>query len=182
MRSIVKKLLALSLLLSLPLVTGCDKGANPMAPEVNPPPQTEYVDVTVTLLYVYTPADGDGIEGFGDFDYEAIVSDGPGALVVSGYREIDTGASVPINRSKVVRVEKGAPYNIKVSFRATEWDWPVIGDRYPDTRLNNLGDYNIHSNGATGRNGFNAGECSLTVGEGDCRLMLYYKITSKPVV
>lgn len=75
MNSIVKKVLASSFLLLLPLATGCGKDSNPMAPEP-PPAAAESLDVTVRLVRVFAVADGDGIEGAGDFVFEAMVFDG----------------------------------------------------------------------------------------------------------
>ena len=54
----LKHLLVACALASLPLVTGCGKESNPVAPA---PPAPEYVDVTVTLVRVLAVADGDGI-------------------------------------------------------------------------------------------------------------------------
>ena len=181
MKSIVKSLLALGLLLSLTLVTGCGKNANPMSPNVDPtPPAKEYIDVTVTLQYVYAVADGDGIEGAGEFEYEAIVYDGPNPLMVSGSPVLNDGESSHISQSKVMRVEKGAPYTIEVGFVATEWDWNIFGYKYADTRMDHLHDQRAHT--TLGVDGFNDGDRTLLVGEGDLRLRLNYTITSKPVV
>ncbi len=178
MQTIVKKLLTTGLLLCLSLVTGCGKDANPMAPEA--PPAPEYVDVTVQLVRLPAVADGDGIEGAGDFSYEAKVYDGT-AMTVAGYEELETGSSHTLDRSRVIRIEKGQPYNIKVSFTATEWDRDIFGRTYADTRMDNLTESRTHSNGSSTA-GFNDGERWITLGTGDLQLRLVYTITSKPVV
>jgi hypothetical protein len=182
MKSILKPLIVSALLLSLPLVTGCGK-ENPMAPEEitpPPPPAPEYMDVTVTLVRVLAVADGDGIEGAGDFNYRADVYDGS-TLVVSGYTELETGYALELNRSRVIRIPKNADYRINVKFTGTEWDRDILGNTYADTRMNNLVEERLHSNGG-GSAGFNDGERWITLGEGDLQLRLVYTITTKPVV
>lgn len=178
MKSIVKCLATLGLVLSLPLVTGCGE-SNPMAPE--PPPAPEYIDVTVTLMHVLAVADGDGIEGAGEFSFEATVNDGPGPLVVTGSPTLNDGETSAIGRSKVMRIEKDAAYNIQVKFRATEWDQNIFGTVYADTRMDNLSEERVHRNGNASA-GFNDGERWITLGTGDLQLRLVYRITSRPVV
>ena len=177
MKSTVTKLLTASLLLWLPLVTGCDKASNPMAPD--PAPAPALVDVTVNLVDLYAVADGDGIEGAGEFSYKLTIYDGT-TMEVQGSQEIDTGNYHVINKSKVFRIEKNKPYNIVVSLTATEWDTDILGRTWADTRMDNLTDSQKHSNGS-GTAGMNDGARSLVVGSGDCRLRLDYNITSRTV-
>lgn len=176
MRVTLKQILVSSMFVVLPLVaTGCGKD-NPVAPKVE---QKQYEDVTVTLVSLYAVADGDGIEGAGDFKYEAEVYDGT-SLKVSGSPQIDTGNSHTINRQRVIRIEKGQAYNIQVKFRASEMDQNILGTVYADSRMDNLTGSRVHTNGSASA-GFNDGERWITLGSGDLQLRLVYTITSKPV-
>ena len=175
----LKKLIASSLLFCLPLVTGCGKDSNPMAPKAPAPP--EYVDVTVTLVRLYAVADGDGIEGAGEFSYRALVNDGPGPLDISGYQVLDTGSSHALGQKKVMRIRKDEYYQIQVKFTATEWDMDILGNVYADTRMDNLTEQRMHTSTSTTA-GFNDGERWITLGTGDLQFRLVYTITSKPAV
>lgn len=175
MRVTMRSFLLSSLMLALPLLTGCGKD-NPVAPQV----QTQYEDVTVTLVRIIAVADGDGIEGAGDFTYEAFVNDGT-SFRVAGSCDINTGDSYTINRKRVIRIEKGQSYNIDVKFTATEWDKDILGNVYPDSRLDHVSAHRLHSNGSTSA-GFSDGERTLTIGGSDLQLRFVYRITTAPVV
>ncbi len=178
MRNALKHLLVASALASLALVTGCGKGDNPTVPAA---PAPEYVDVTVKLVRLLAVADGDGIEGAGEFTFKAVVSDGqPGTLVASGGIGLDTGSTYDLNKTRVIRITKGEAHPITVDFTGTEWDQSIFGVTYADTRMDNLNEFRTHTE-ASGSSGFNDGERWITLGTGDLQLRLVYTITSVPV-
>jgi hypothetical protein len=182
MNSNIKNLLATSLLLLLPLATGCGKAGNPMAPKVEPA-AAESLDVKVTLVRIEALLDGDGIEGPGDFDFAASVYDGaPPTLEVSGFEHIDAGSHYTIERSRTIRCPKDDSYRIIVKFEATEWDGDIFGGSWPDTRMDHLKDQHIIVNGSSS-NDFNlAGERYITLGGDELRIRLVYRMTSTPTV
>ena len=178
MRSAAKMLLAATALACLPFVTGCGKD-NPMAPKEAAP---EYVDVTVTLVRLLAVADGDGIEGAGDFQYSAEISDGaPGTVTAAGSAQLETGSTLALNKARVIRVTKGENRAIKVSFLGTEWDSNIFGAVYADTRMDHLSESRTHTERSTSAS-YSDGERWITLGTGDLQLRLVYTITSKPVV
>ncbi len=177
MSTAIRPFAALLVLASLPFLTGCGKD-NPMAPETAGP---EQLDVTVTLVRLVAVADGDGIEGAGDFEYSAEVFDGrPTTLHVAGSTQLETGSTLALNKSRVIRVTKGDKHQIKVSFTATEWDQTIFGEVYADTRMDHLTEDRTHAE-TTAAASFNDGERWITLGTGDLQFRLVYSITSKPV-
>ncbi len=177
MKNAVKLLIAASLFACLPLVTGCSKDSNPVAPV---PPGPELVDVTVKLVRLLAVADGDGIEGAGEFTFNAVVSDGlPGTLVATGSVDLDTGSTYDLNKTRVIRITKGVAHPIKVDFTGTEWDQSIFGVVYADTRMDNLNESRTHTEGSSA--GFSDGERWITLGTGDLQLRLVYTITSQLV-
>lgn len=81
----------------------------------------------------------------------------------------------------MIRAPKGKSYNIMVKFTATEWDANIFGATWPDTRMDNLSEYRIHTD-ASSTNTFNDGERWITLGTGDLQLRLIYTIISAPVL
>jgi hypothetical protein len=179
MNSNIKNLLASSLLLLLPLATGCGKAGNPMAPKVEPA-AAESLDVKVTLVRFVAVVDGDGIEGPGDFDFRAVVYDGaPTTLDVYGLIHVESGDTYSIDRSRTIRIAKDDSYRIDVMFACSELDGDILGRTWNDTRMDNLSDHRMHSNGSPTA-GF-GGVHSITLGGGELEVRLDYKITTTPV-
>ena len=177
MRNAARLLTAILAFACLPLVTGCGKDS-PTAPEQ---PAPGYLEVTVTLVRLLAVADGDGIEGAGDFEYSAEVFNGaPQTLTVSGSTQLETGSTLALNKSRVIRVAKGDKHAIKVSFSASEWDRDVLGNVYADTRMDHLSEARTHTE-STPTATLNDGERWITLGTGDLQLRLVYTITAKPV-
>jgi hypothetical protein len=177
MRTIPRPFAILLALACLPLVAGCGKDG-PTAPKEAAP---EFLDVTVTLVRLVAVADGDGIEGEGDFEYSAEVFDGrPTTLTASGSTQLETGSELVLNKSRVIRVAKGDKRQIKVSFTATEWDQSIFGVVYPDTRMDHLTESRTHSETSASAS-FNDGERWITLGSGDLQFRLVYTIASAPV-
>jgi hypothetical protein len=177
MKTTIRQFAAVLTLACLPLVTGCGKDS-PTAPKAAAP---EYLDVTVTLVRLLAVADGDGIEGAGDFEYSAEVFNGqPTTLTVSGSTQLETGSTLALNKSRVIRVAKGDKQQIKVSFTGTEWDQNILGTVYADTRMDHLTEARTHTE-TTAAASFNDGERWITLGTGDLQFRLIYTISSKPV-
>lgn len=178
MRTPVPPFVAILCSAFLSLLAGC--GTNhPTAPLAARP---DSLDVTVTLDRIFAVADGDGIEGAGDFDYSATVFASAGkAMGAEGSAKIETGSSLALNRSRVYRFEKGSDGIVEVSFTATEWDQNIFGEVYPDSRLDHVTEFRIHSETKAGAT-FNDGERWITLGSGGLQLRLIYRITSKAVV
>lgn len=177
MRNTARLFAPLLVLACLPLVTGCGKDS-PTAPKEAAP---QYLDVTVTLVRLLAVADGDGIEGAGDFEYYAEVFNGqPSTLTTSGSTQLETGSVLALNKSRVIRVAKGDKQQIRVSFTGTEWDQNILGDVYADTRMDHLTESRTHAEN-TAAAGFSDGERWITLGTGELQFRLIYTITSKPV-
>jgi hypothetical protein len=177
-----RNLVVAATLACLPMLSGCGKGS-PTAPQVEAPQPavTEYADVSVNLVRVTAIADGDLIEGPGDFAYVARVTDGARVRERSGDVALETGSSFAINSPITYRVPLRQNYNIEVSFRATEWDANILGAVYADARMDNLVEKRVHTD-ASASSGFNDGERWITLGSGELQLRLVYTITSVPVV
>ena len=177
MRTNSRLFAALLALAVLPPIAGCGND-NPMAPAA---PAPELLDVTVTLVRLVAVADGDYIEGAGDFTYSADVFDGKlRALTASDYTELETGSILALNKTVVIRVTKGDKHAVKVSFNATEWDTNILGAVYADSRMDNLTEFRTHTE-TTPSASFNDGERWITLGTGDLQFRLVYTIASKAV-
>lgn len=167
--------LALSLFVSLPLLTGCGK-ESPTAPHVAAA-EPESLLVTVVLKRVDVPQDGDGIEGLGDFELRMTAEEvgGPGRLLVQRTPQIDSGTSYTVNQTLKVRIPKDRA--ITVGLTATEWDADILGRTYADSRMDHLTTSRAHSSTSTAApvNGY---EGFLKLGGGELEVRLVYSIGS----
>ena len=101
--------------------------SSPTAPD--PPAQRtiSVLEYTVTFTRFECIADGDGVEGAGEFDFTAY-ADRSGSK--SWERSLSSGQSASLDWSWPGGVTgyQGGPVPVEVGFRCTEWDRNVLGE------------------------------------------------------
>jgi len=174
-RSHAAGLLAAGLLmLGLPLLTGCGKDSNPVAPHASAA-EPESLSVTVTLQRVDAIADGDGIEGAGDFSFQMSVTEvgGGGRLFLSRSAGIDEGDSYTVNEVARFRIPRDRV--VQIGFASTEWDRDILGRTYADSRMDNLSTSRSHSDRSTTA-GVRSYTGYLRLGSGELEVRLHYTL------
>jgi hypothetical protein len=114
-------------------VAGC--GKSPTAP----PEQAagpDSLEVTVTFETILAVADGDGVEGAGDFDFAMRVTKGSDTYYhATNEVHLNTGEVLTLNRRKIFRFPVTAAEAIDFAIVATEWDQDIFGNIFPDSDL-----------------------------------------------
>lgn len=140
--------------------------------------------ITVTLDRYVTDADCDGIEGDGDFVLAYSVF-GEGQKQASGGGTYSLADNNP--NKKFARIKRTARFEAQriigntfsIEFESTEWDKPIIGSAYPDSRMANLVGTSEHRYLSGGWSNV-SGTRRITNGSGNCSIRLEYTINVEP--
>jgi hypothetical protein len=124
--------------------TGCSEDSNPVDP-VNsgggdPDPVVKTHDnIDITLKKFYVVRDCDGIEGDGEFEFKIQILNSNNTVLYTytkGGLELGGGDSFTINYTAPITMARTEGNKFRVRFICTEWDRPIIGDPYRDSRMN----------------------------------------------
>jgi thiol-activated cytolysin len=137
--------------------------------------------IVVTLDRFYVWRDCDGIEGDGDFEFQAQVSGGPGGpFTINRSPTLGQEAVSLIRQDTRFDLPREEGQSFTVDFWSSEWDVPVIGSSYRDSRMDNLHGSVVHrfQNGAwTSVGGEADGVIRIRLGGGECQAELWYTVS-----
>jgi hypothetical protein len=150
------------------LAAACGSGDGP----TEPGPATT-TTLTVNFASILAVRDCDGVEGEGDFEFEVRFGRPPaasGEVVYSRTINLDAGATTADLGTRSLTVEATDGVTAQVSFTATELDLSIVGQEYPDERLDAAfgSMQHVFSNGTWS----NLGPQSISLGSGECRVRL----------
>lgn len=162
---------------------GSDHQSLPTAP-APPSPSQVYWRNNVTVTKFEALADGDGIEGAGEFEFSADVGyrDTTGTVYYqvatkSWNRALSTGESSTLNWSTDLQGSYlGGAYAAYVQFWCTEWDADLLGNPVadPDMNLRHVTAVEKLNPGARVSN-------YITMGTDRCKVRLYYTMEADTV-
>ena len=127
------------ILLGILVFTGCSKSSNPSDPNNGGeviPKTTDNIDITLNQFYVHK--DCDGIEGDGEFDFKVqILNSADQVLYTYNKTDLVLGDGDWFNPNYTVPLtfDRTEGNKFKIKFICTEWDRPLIGNPYHDSRM-----------------------------------------------
>ena len=145
----------------------------------------KYNTIDIFLDKFNVVKDCDGIEGNGEFQYDVYVRDINGKNIHHYSKSINTGEGAnSINKTYKIKLEKKIGAKFTVAFYCSEWDKPLIGASYRDSRMNSeygADTFEFNSSAQWGLAGTGGGSSSIiesiALGSGNCKVRLNYNIS-----
>lgn len=160
------------------LAAGC--GTSPTAPRGAPHVESDSMEVTVTFQSILVVADGDGIEGAGDFRFSMRASkNGDDLYYATGdLVHLNTGETLTLNKTKIYRFRHPTDDMIALVAVASEIDQDIFGNTYPDSDLSGK-DAVIYLPYDERR--YNVGVLRPRLGNANCMVEFRISVTSRVV-
>lgn len=128
------------IVLGILVFTGCSKNSNPTDPNNGGgeviPKTSDNIDITLKQFYVHR--DCDGIEGDGEFDFKVQILNSNNQVLYTYNKTglvLGNGGHFEPNYTVPLTFNRTEGNKFKIRFICTEWDVPLIGNPYHDTRM-----------------------------------------------
>lgn len=148
-------------------------------PTPGPPPAPQQTTLTLDMHYVEVVGDNDcdGIEGDGDFFFQ-VMSGAADGVTVWFNRNIQLGPAgrTPTLGRRAITVDAEPGATVSVSIIASEWDKDILGNVYPDSRMEY--ESGVVKHVFDGTRWSNLGARSITLGSGGCQVRLSWTATA----
>jgi len=172
-----------ALTVGLMLFTGCSKDSNPVDPVGvtgggTNQKTTDNIDINLKKFYV--SRDCDGIEGDGEFDFKIQILSSNNTVLYTytkGGLHLGDGDSFNINYTVPLVFDRTEGNKFRVKFICSEWDKPLIGDPYRDSRMNKRTLVQEHIFSGDKWSNISGTRYLVTNPGSDCSTQLSYKVT-----
>jgi hypothetical protein len=159
------------------MLAACGGGESPTSPDPTPspppPPAVARTTLTLDIKYIEVVGDNDcdGIEGDGDFHFQLTTGDADGATLWYD-KDIQLGPAgrTPALGRKASTFDAVPGATVQMSLVASEWDKDILGNVYPDSRLEYASAKAKYV--FDGSRWPNLGARSITLGSGGCQVRL----------